>query len=45
MRLEVHISRIERRDGQIVLRADASLWRDQLRIYEVRELGLAIVEG
>ncbi len=45
MRLEVHISRIERRDGQIVLRADASLWRDQLRIYEVRELGLTIVEG
>ena len=45
MRLEAHISRIEQRDGQIVLRADASLWRDQLRIYEVRELGLAIVEG
>ena len=45
MRLEVHISRIERRDGQIVLRADASLWRDQLRIYEMRELGLTIVEG
>ncbi|NNJ11054.1 PfaB family protein [Chloroflexales bacterium ZM16-3] len=43
MRLEVHISRVERRDDQIIILADASLWRDQLRIYEVRDLGLAIV--
>ncbi len=45
MRLEAHISRVERRGDQIVILADASLWRDQLRIYEVRDLGLAIVEG
>jgi len=45
MRLEAHISRVERRGGQIVILADASLWRDQLRIYEVRDLGLALVEG
>ncbi len=45
MRLEVHISRIERRSGQIIILADASLWRDQLRIYEVRDLGLAIIES
>nr|WP_255603961.1 beta-hydroxydecanoyl-ACP dehydratase [Oscillochloris sp. ZM17-4] len=43
MRLEVHISRVERRDDQIIILADASLWRDQLRIYEVRDLGLALV--
>jgi hypothetical protein len=45
MRLEAHISRVERRGGQIVITADASLWRDQLRIYELRDLGLAIIEG
>ena len=45
MRLEVHISRIERRSNQIIILADASLWRDQMRIYEVRDLGLAIVES
>ena len=45
MRLEAHISRVEQRGDQIVILADASLWRDQLRIYEVRDLGLALVEG
>ena len=45
MRLEVHISRIERRSNQIIILADASLWRDQMRIYDVRDLGLAMVES
>jgi hypothetical protein len=45
MSLEAHIVGVERRAGQILILADASLWRDGLRIYEVRGLGVAIVAG
>jgi PfaB family protein len=44
MTLEAHITGIERRGAQLVLLADASLWRDDLRIYEVTGLGLALSE-
>ncbi|PDV98613.1 PfaB family protein [Candidatus Chloroploca asiatica] len=42
MTLEAHITRIERRGPAIVIVANASLWRDGLRIYEVKDLGIAI---
>jgi PfaB family protein len=45
MRLEAHITGVERRGGQIVVLADASLWRDRLRIYEVCQIGVAISES
>jgi PfaB family protein len=45
MRLEAHITGVERRGDQVVVLADASLWRDRLRIYEVRQLGVALSES
>ncbi|WP_129676971.1 PfaB family protein [Candidatus Chloroploca sp. Khr17] len=42
MSLEAHITRIEQRGPAIVIVANASLWRDGLRIYEVKDLGIAI---
>ncbi len=42
---EVHIKKIERKHGVIILIGDAHVWRDQLRVYEVKDLALAIVEG
>ena len=32
-------------DGQVMLAADASLWRDELRIYEVNDVSLVIEEA
>lgn len=43
--IEANIKRIDRRPDSVVIYADASLWRDKLRIYEVKDIALAIVEG
>jgi 3-hydroxymyristoyl/3-hydroxydecanoyl-(acyl carrier protein) dehydratase len=40
MCLEVHLRPVQRADGRIVLLGDASLWKQDLRIYEVQGLGL-----
>jgi 3-hydroxymyristoyl/3-hydroxydecanoyl-(acyl carrier protein) dehydratase len=45
MDLEVHLSAIERQAGQVTLTGDASLWADGLRIYEVKNAAVAILEG
>jgi PfaB family protein len=45
MGLEVHISRRERSGGGLLLLGEGSLWRDDLRIYEVRDLALAVKEA
>ncbi|MCL4254389.1 MAG: 3-hydroxyacyl-[acyl-carrier-protein] dehydratase FabA, partial [Anaerolineae bacterium] len=46
LHLEVHISAIERADdGGIILRGNANLWRENIRIYEVRGVALKIGEG
>jgi 3-hydroxymyristoyl/3-hydroxydecanoyl-(acyl carrier protein) dehydratase len=45
MHVEVHIRDIEERNDCTVLRADGSLWRDGLRIYEVMNLTLAVSES
>jgi hypothetical protein len=45
MGLEVHISRREPIPGGTLLVGEGSLWRDDLRIYEVRELALAVKEA
>lgn len=46
LHLEVHISAIERADdGGIILRGNANLWREDIRIYEVRGVALKISEG
>ncbi|MEQ8676957.1 MAG: beta-ketoacyl synthase N-terminal-like domain-containing protein [Aggregatilineales bacterium] len=43
--VEANIKRVEKSDGKVVIYADASLWRDALRIYEINDLALAIVEA
>ena len=43
--VEANIKEIRREPGRVVVIADASLWRDKLRIYEVTDIGLTIVEG
>lgn len=45
MALEVHINRVEHRDQHVVVIGDANLWRDGLRIYQVQNLALAIIEA
>jgi PfaB family protein len=45
MSLAAHITRIEQRGDQRIISADASLWRDGLRIYEVRDLAVAVAEA
>jgi len=42
--LEVQLSRVEVRPDEVVLMGDASLWRGDLRIYEVRGLALRVAE-
>ena len=42
--LELHIKRVERMEGEVLLLADGSLWGDGLRIYAVRDLSLRLVE-
>ena len=45
MAVEAHVTNVAERDGEIVLLADASLWCDGLRIYEVTDLSLRIAEA
>ena len=45
MKLEVHLTRIERLVDQVLLVGDASLWADGIRIYEVKDAAVRLVEG
>ena len=45
MELEVDLQRVEQNAGQVTLRGDASLWVDSLRIYEVKNAAVAILEA
>ncbi len=45
MALEMHITKIETQPGCITLYAQASLWKENLRIYEVKSLALSVVES
>lgn len=42
--LEIHISKVETTPGRITLVGEASLWKENLRIYEVTSLALSVVE-
>jgi 3-hydroxymyristoyl/3-hydroxydecanoyl-(acyl carrier protein) dehydratase len=44
MALEMHISKVETSLGRITIFAEASLWKEHLRIYEVKSLALSVVE-
>lgn len=45
MELEVHIQSIEQQAGRVIMLAEASLWVDGLRIYEVKHAAVGIFEG
>jgi hypothetical protein len=45
MKIEVHLTRVERSVGQVLLMGDASLWADRIRIYEIKDAGIRLVEG
>lgn len=45
MYLEVHISRVEVTEEKVMLVADASLWKPNLRIYEVKDVAVCLVES
>lgn len=45
MLLEVKIRRVEEQGGELRIIADASLWADRIRIYEVKQAGIVISKG
>ncbi len=45
MHLEVHIKSIEKQASRLSIIADAYLWNEKMRIYQVRDLALGIGEG
>ncbi len=45
MKVEVHLTRIERSVSQVLLVGEASLWADGIRIYEVKDAAIRLVEG
>ncbi len=45
MQLEVHFKSMEMKNGQMRIIADASLWNDEVRIYQVTDLALGIEEA
>ncbi len=45
MHLEVHLKSIEKRGERLAIIADAYLWNDKMRIYQVTDLALGIEEA
>ncbi|MFT5914694.1 MAG: PfaB family protein [Bacteroidia bacterium] len=45
MHLEVHVKAIEKRGSQLVMIANAFLWNDKMRIYQVTDIALGIEEA
>jgi 3-hydroxymyristoyl/3-hydroxydecanoyl-(acyl carrier protein) dehydratase len=45
MLLEAHIRQVEEQPGRTILTADASLWADSIRIYEITGASVALLEG
>nr|WP_275950264.1 hypothetical protein [Desulfonema limicola] len=45
MAIEVHITKIEKQPARVILCGDASLWKDKIRIYEIRDIALCIEEA
>ena len=44
MQLDLHVKNIIKNEKQVVLNADAHLWRENLRIYEISDIGVGISE-
>ncbi len=45
MAIEVHITRIEKKADRVTIIGDAGLWKDRIRIYEIKDIGLCIEEA
>ncbi|MUH01815.1 short-chain dehydrogenase, partial [Scytonema sp. UIC 10036] len=45
MYLEVHISKIDVNNEQVIVVGDASLWKDNMRIYEVKNVAISLSES
>ncbi len=45
MELEVHLGSVTQQGSEIILLGDANLWVDGLRIYELKNAAIGIVEG
>jgi len=45
MRLEIHITEIEKTPERVTIYGDASLWRNDLRIYQVKQIALNILDS
>ncbi|AOY80727.1 PfaB family protein [Moorena producens JHB] len=45
MFLEVHISSIEVENEQLKIIGDASLWKDNMRIYEIKDIAIGLLEA
>lgn len=43
--LEIHIAEIKTTSSQIILSGDANLWADGIRIYEIKNAAIRIIEG
>jgi 3-hydroxymyristoyl/3-hydroxydecanoyl-(acyl carrier protein) dehydratase len=45
MAIEVHITGITKTDDKVTVKGKASLWKDKIRIYEVKQIALVIEES
>ena len=45
MDIEVHIKKIEKNGQRVTLLADANLWKNKIRIYELTDAAIALVEA
>jgi 3-hydroxymyristoyl/3-hydroxydecanoyl-(acyl carrier protein) dehydratase len=45
MKLEINVTKVERKTDQVIIEGDASLWADTVRIYEVKHLAISLEEG
>ena len=45
MKVEVHLTKVERSTSQVLIMGDASLWADGVRIYEVMDVAIRLLEG
>ena len=45
MDVDAHIKSITRNEHGLLIKADANLWKDGLRIYQVTDIGVLIKEA
>ena len=43
MDLEIHIKSVDSKQNQIVLTADANLWKNGLRIYQINDAAIVLI--